>query len=60
MSLATDTRNIYMIFYATEILLLCIPEFQFKLVGIIYDTLQIYDTGRLLQTIKTRKLKVKE
>ena len=60
MILANDTRKVYMLCSDTEIFMLCIPAFQFKLVGIIDNNLQIYDPGRLIQTIKIRNIKVKE
>ena len=60
MILATNTRYIYMLYFATEQFMLCIPVLQCKLVGIIDGTFNIDYPGRLLQTINIRNLKVKE
>ena len=59
MSLDTNTRGISMLFFATELFLLCIPVLQCKLVVIIDGTFQFFYLGRLLQTINIRNLKVK-
>ena len=47
MILSTNTRDIYVLFSATELFMLYIPALQYKLVGIIYGTLHIYYLGRL-------------
>ena len=59
MILSTNTRDISMLCYATEIFLLYIPALQCKLLGIIYGTLYIYDLGRLPKTVNISNLKVK-
>ena len=59
MSLATNTRGISMLCFATEIFMLCIPVLRCKLVVIIDGTFQFDYLGRLLQTINIRNLKVK-
>ena len=51
MSLANNTRDIFMILFATDLFIPCIPVLQCKLVGIIDGTLHIDYLGRLLQTI---------
>ena len=46
MSLDTNSRDISMLFFNTEIFLLCIPVLQCKLLGIIDITLYIDELGR--------------
>ena len=58
-SLATNTRGISMLCFATELFLLCTPVLQCKLVGIIDGTFQFDYLGRLLQNINTSNLEVK-
>ena len=60
MSIATNTRDVPILFYATEIFLLCIPLLQCKFLGVFYGTLHIDNPGRLLQTINIIDFKVKE
>ena len=60
MSIATNTRDIYMICFATELFILFITVLQCKLAGIIDGTFNIDYTDRLLQTINISNFKVKE
>ena len=48
MSIVTNTRDISIICYTTELFLLCIPVLQYKLLGIIDGTFHIDDAGRSL------------
>ena len=57
--LSTNTRDISMLFSATEIFMIYIPEIQYKLVGIIDGTFHLYDPRWITQTINIRNLIVK-
>ena len=59
MIIATNTRDISMLCFATEIFLIFILVLQCKLAGILYGTFHIDYPGRLLQILKSVISKLK-